>query len=189
MKKIFFLLILGLLIASISACESSETSSEPWIPVLEDTSFSYLKDSACEAVKDLAKASNKIQTGEKAESSKALQRAMNSLLELRFYYIPMTEVRQLVYDADRLLFLKKVDKTQEKLKQANKLLTDIANSDGPNLEEPVNKLVLMIDELILSIQESSSTVPKKLRDVGHRVNLMALKGELILTDAKFDPNR
>ncbi len=101
----------------------------------------------------------------------------------------MTEVRQLVYDADRLLFLKKVDKTQEKLKQANKLLTDIANSDGPNLEEPVNKLVLMIDELILSIQESSSTVPKKLRDVGHRVNLMALKGELILTDAKFDPNR
>jgi hypothetical protein len=44
----------------------------------------------------------------------------------------------------------------------------------------------MIDELILNIQESSRAVPAKFGEVGHRVNLMALKGEIILSDVTFD---
>ena len=50
----------------------------------------------------------------------------------------------------------------------------------------VNELMVMIDELILSIQESSRAVPAKFAEVGHRVNLMALKGEIILSDVTFD---
>jgi len=62
----------------------------------------------------------------------------------------------------------------------------VAESDGPNLKRSVNELIVMIDELILNIQESSRAVPAKFGEVGHRVNLMALKGEIILSDVTFD---
>lgn len=186
MKKDFFVLILGLSIASISACELSETTTGPWIPVLEDAGFSHLNDSVSESVKALKEASDKIQMGEKTESSEAIKRAMNELLKLHFYYLPMTEVRQLVYDADRLFYLKQSDATKNKLKEANNLLLHVAESDGPNLKRSANELIIMIDELILNIQESSRAVPAKFGEVGHRVNLMALKGEIILSDVTFD---
>ena len=124
--------------------------------------------------------------GENAESREAIKRAMNELLKLHFYYLPMTEVRQLVYDADRLFYLKQSDATKNKLKEANNLLMHVAESDGPNLKRSVNELIVMIDELILNIQESSRAVPTKFGEVGHRVNLMALKGEIILSDVTFD---
>jgi hypothetical protein len=186
MNKNVLLWVLVLLIPGISACELSDTTSGPWIPVLEDAGFSHLNDSVSEAVKALREASDKIQIGEKAESSEAVQRAMNALLKLHFYYIPMTEVRQLVYDADRLFYLKQSDATQNKLREANKFLGHVADSDGPNLKRSVNELIVMIDELILNIQESSSAGLEKFREVGHRVNLMLLDGEFVLSDARFD---
>jgi hypothetical protein len=186
MNKNALLWVLVLLIPGISACELSETTPGPWIPVLEDAGFSHLNDSVSESVKALKEASDKIQMGEKAESREAIKRAMNELLKLHFYYLPMTEVRQLVYDADRLFYLKQSDATKNKLKEANNLLMHVAESDGPNLKRSVNELIVMIDELILNIQESSRAVPTKFGEVGHRVNLMALKGEIILSDVTFD---
>ena len=106
-------------------------------------------------------------------------------MKLRFYYLPITEVRQLVYDADRLFYLKEVDKTQQKLRLANKLLVEIAESGGQNLKTSVNEAVLMIDGLLLNMQESSDKVPDKFREVGLHINLMATKGELILSSAEF----
>ena len=186
MNKNALLWVLVLLIPGISACELSETTPGPWIPVLEDAGFSHLNDSVSESIKALKEASDKIQMGEKAESREAIKRAMNELLKLHFYYLPMTEVRQLVYDADRLFYLKQSDATKNKLKEANNLLMHVAESDGSNLKGSVNELIVMIDELILNIQESSRAVPAKFGEVGHRVNLMALKGEIILSDVTFD---
>jgi hypothetical protein len=185
MKKGFLVLILAFSTAGMSACEPSETPG-PWIPVLEDGGFSYLNDSVSESMRALKEASDKIQTGEEAESSQAIRRAMNELLKLHFYYLPMTEVRQLVYDADRLFYLKQPDAAEDKLKEANDLLMHVAESDGPNLKRSVNELIVMIDDLILNVEESSAAVSGKFAEVGHRVNLMALKGELILSDVTFD---
>jgi hypothetical protein len=185
MNKRASVFILGLLVGVVIACERPQKTPEPWIPVLEDTAFSYLRDSVSEAVAAVNEASHELRAGQEARSVEALERAMDPLMKLHFYYLPITEVRQMVYDADRLFYLKQVDKTQYKLRAANRLLVDIGRSGGPNLETSVNELVLMIDDLLLNIEESSETVPEKFREVGHRVNLMAMKGELVLSGAKF----
>jgi hypothetical protein len=185
MNKRVSLFILVLFVGIVCACDQSQKSPEPWIPVLEGTGFSYLRDSVSEALTAVNEVSHELHAGQEARSGEALDRAMDALMKLYFYYVPITEVRQMVYDADRLFYLKQFDKTQHQLRAANRLLVDVGRSGGPNLETSVNELVLMIDDLLLNIQESSDMVPEKFRKVGHRVNLMAVKGEIVLSGAKF----
>lgn len=185
MRKGLCLLVLGLFVGIVSACEQSQKTQEPWIPVLEDTGFSYLRDSVSQALTAVDKASHEVHASPEARSGEDLQKAMDSLMKLHFYYLPITEVRQLIYDADQLFYLKEVDKTQQKLRAANRLLVDVAKSGGQNLETSVNEAVLMIDDLLLNIRESSDKVPEKFKEVGHHVNLMATKGELILSSTEF----
>jgi hypothetical protein len=173
----------------ISACDQSQKTVEPWVPVLEDTAFSYLRESVSQSIAAVNEATRELDAGQEAGSREALHRALDSLMNLHFYYLPITEVRQLVYDADRLFYLKEVEKTQQKLLAANRLLVGVAKSGGQNLEKSVNEAVLMIDDLLLNIQESSDRVPEKFREVGHHVNFMATKGELILSSVKFQGNR
>jgi hypothetical protein len=153
--------------------------------VLEDTDFSYLRDSVSEALTAVRTASSELRAGQEERSAETLERAIDSLLKLRCYYIPMTEVRQLLYDGDRVFYLGHIDKAQQKLKATTELLVDIARSSGPSLDKSMNELILMIDDLLLNIQESSDMVPQKFREVGHKANLMATKGELILSDVEF----
>lgn len=185
MRKGLCLLVLGLFVGIVSACEQSQKTQEPWIPVLEDTGFSYLRDSVSQALTAVDKALHEVHASPEARSGEDLQKAMDSLMKLHFYYLPITEVRQLIYDADQLFYLKEVDKTQQKLRAANRLLVDVAKSGGQNLETSVNEAVLMIDDLLLNIRESSDKVPEKFKEVGHHVNLMATKGELILSSTEF----
>jgi hypothetical protein len=185
MNKGLYLLALGLLVGMVSACEPSQKAPEPWIPVLEDTDYRYLRDSVSQSFTSVKTASHELRSGQEAKSAEALENAMDSLAKLHFYYVPMTEVRQLIYDADRLYYLKQADKTEQKLTAATKLLVDMAKSDGQNVEQPINELILMIDDLLVNMQESSDKVSEKFAEVGHHVNLMAVKGEIILSGTKF----
>ena len=185
MRKGSYLLVLGLLVGIMSACGQPQKTREPWIPVLEDTGFSYLKGSVSQALTAVSRALHDVHAGPGERREENLQVAMDSLMKLHYYYLPMTEVRQLIYDADRLFYLKEVDKAQQKLRAANRLLVEVAKSGGQNLEKSLNEAVLMIDGLLLNMQESSDKVPDKFREVGLHVNLMATKGELILSSAEF----
>jgi len=184
-SKYFVFLMMSLLLSSgISGCVPSERTPEPWIPVLEDTSFSYLKDSVSEAVTAFEEARKRMRDGEQG-SEVLLDPAIDSLLKLHLYYVPMTEVRQLVYDADRLFYLRQSQQAQERLNRAKDMLVSLATADGPRFEESVNELITMVDDLVVNIQEVSPRVSENLRDVGDRVNFMCLKGELVLSGVEF----
>lgn len=189
MARISKLLIVCLFAGIISGCEASQETSKPWIPVLEDTTFVYLSTPVSQALDATTKSLDALDEGDRGESKEALVRAMNLLLELHFYYLPMTEVRQLLYDADRLYYLREVDKAQGKLHGAKRVLVEMASADGPHFQETVNELIAMIDQLIVNIQESSPETLKKFEAVGDRANLMALKGQLILSDVEFNVDR
>jgi hypothetical protein len=185
MRKGLCILVLGLFVGMVSACGESQKTQEPWVPVLEDTGFSYLSSSVRGALTAVNRAAREVQAGPDTKAGAELQSAMDFLMKLHFYYLPMTEVRQLIYDADRLFYLKEIDKTQQKLLSANRLLVDIAKAGGKTLESPVNQAILMIDALLLNIKESSDKVPEAFKEVGYHINLMATKGELILSGAEF----
>ena len=110
-RKFVVFVILGMFLGNVSACRPSERTAEPWIPVLEDASFTYLKDSVSEALKALKEAEKRIRNSEE-EYDALFHPVMDSLLKLHFYYVPMTEMRQLVHDADRFFYLRQIQQAQ-----------------------------------------------------------------------------
>lgn len=159
--------------------------STPWIPVLEQTDFNYLESAVLEATKAVEDALNTTSADAKDKSKEALESAMRSLFKLKLYYVPITKVRQLIYDADRFFYLGQNDQTKKHLAEANEILTHIAESNIYNLETPVNKLILMIDDLGLLLNESSPNVNEAFKNVGHRVNMMLVKGQLVMSGQDF----
>ena len=103
MNKGFYLLVLGLFLGMVSACEPSQKTSEPWIPVLEDTDFSYLRDSVSETLTAVTTASNELRAGQE-ESAEALEKATirealsanqwNQSMVARIMHIPLTTLRR-----------------------------------------------------------------------------------------------
>jgi len=170
-------------------CNLTDKPSTPWIPVLEQTDFNHLESAVSEATKAVEEALNTTSADGKNESKKALELAMRSLLKLKLYYVPMTKVRQLIYDADRLFYLGQNEQTKKHLAEANEILTHIAKSSIYNLEAPVNELILMIDDLVLQLNESSPNVNKAFRNVGHRTNMMIVKGQLVMSGQDSEKKR
>ena len=181
MKKIL-IAIFSVLILSVSIIfnSCSKRPPEPWKPVLEDTSFEYLNEPISEALNAIKDASEKINSNQNQDASLLLEQAQQALFKLQHYYVPMTNVRQLIYDADRLYYLKRFDETNHKLELAKKILHDILDSYKPDLTQSIDEIILMIDALLLTIEDAPQTVPDKFAKLGHKVNLMTVKGELIL---------
>lgn len=181
MKKtlivIFSVVILSMSII-INSC--SKRPPEPWKPVLEDTSFEYFNEPISEALNTIKDASEKFHSDQDQDASLQLEQAQQALFKLQHYYVPMTNVRQLIYDADRLYYLKRFDETNHKLEHARQLLHNIIGSFKPNLTKTIDEVILMTDDVMLAIEDAPQTVPEKFAKLGHKVNLMTVKGELVL---------
>ena len=179
-KTLIVIFSFVLLLMSIITNSCSKRPPEPWKPVLEDTSFEYFNEPISEALNTIKGASEKIDSNQNQDASLLLEQAQQALFKLQHYYVPMTNVRQLIYDADRLYYLKRFDETNHKLELAKKILHDILDSYKPDLTQSIDEIILMIDALLLTIEDAPQTVPDKFAKLGHKVNLMTVKGELIL---------
>ena len=118
---------------------------------------------------------------------KDLELARQSLFKIGRYFLPMTEVRQLVYDADRVYFPGRTEAAQGKLREATALLNKIGAAGGKSLDQAVTEVVVKIEVLEHSIATGSPQVAKEMRSLGEKVNLMILKGDLVLTGMTFPP--
>ena len=120
------------------------------------------------------------------QSSVSLNHTVNNLLKLRYYYIPMTEVRQLIYSADILFAEKNFNESIKTLQKAKEILTMIDNDGGNKIKQPLKELYIMIDAIIYDIREKTDNVNDDFKQLGHKVDLMVIKGEFILGDIKFE---
>lgn len=168
MNRMILIACLSLLLL-LGGCSREE--KQPWVPLLEDTTFSYLADTTRQALDDLHAG-----TPEKAE---------HQLLALQHFFIPMTQVRQLVFDADRLAFNGRADQAGQKLEQAREILLKVGDADGEPLRAAVEELLVMLDGLQRTLRERPAEAPAGLAELGHKVNLMLTRGDLVLAGAKF----
>ena len=182
MAKQFLFLLLGLSVGFV-ACRLLQKAPEPWIPVLEGTSFVYLNDPVTRVNKAVQAAKERVESNQLLEAGEDLKRAMESISQLQFYFIPMTETRQLVYDADRLFFLGRIPEAKDKLSQAKEFQRGIGDAEHHRLRKPADELFLLLDDLLLTIDEAPRDAPAKFLLAGNRVNLMLLRGDLVLTGA------
>jgi hypothetical protein len=167
----------------LPGCRSEKTT--PWVPVLEETGFSYLEETAARIRESQQQAQQDIAAGRTDDARVSLQHAAEAAAVLAFYDIPVTEVRQLVYDAGRLYALDRHQQAERKLERAAGLMQQIGKSDGPTLLREATEVFLLIKDLLLAMEVNPASVPEKFKALGHKVNLLALKSGLVLSGAEF----
>ena len=180
-RKILFVLPVVILI--LFACD---TRQQPWNPVFEDTSFRYLENSIQIALETLNKAENQLKENQPSDTAVSLETVTQICLALKDYYIPLTMVRHQIYDADRFYYLKEKDKAKKSL-EASRLIIENINqfAEGAPIHGAFRDLIFMFDGCILSLDEKTHTTNEKLKNLGHKVNLMLIKGGLTISDMKF----
>jgi hypothetical protein len=183
--KNILLILLGLVAGILIGYQFSRKVPEPWKPVMETSRFDYMDDVVNSALTKMREVASQGETSQVLESTPAIRDVEQSLFKLKYYYLPITEVRQLIFDADRLFYLGQQDEAYQKLTNARELLESIAKSDELSVEKPLMELVSSLDELMVAMSKNSAQIPEKFHEVGHRVNMMAYKGELIISDVKI----
>ena len=179
MLRLFSILLLIVFFLPLSACQKE--APRPWIPVLEQSGFSYLNDVTSELHRQLDQASGELQSGDSPTAIQTLAQAGKTLAKLENYFLPMTEVRQLIYDADRIYYLGDKAATREKLQQARERLVRIGAGGQEAVTMAVNEMISTLDEIELAIETDPATVTEKMRRLGEKINLMTIKGELLLS--------
>jgi len=175
-------LCLGMLLGALIHSLVVDDNTRSWKPVLEKTSFQYLDYSVGDIIKGIHKVEEDLHNSKKGQLDKTLHHTMNLLLKLEYYYLPITEVRQLIYDADRLLSLDQIQNAKNNLVQAGNRLARIESLEGNiPLKKSIGKLDNLIKEAILVIDGPDKLSVAKLEAAGAEANLMLLKGELVLS--------
>ena len=182
MKKNVMWLFFGIFIGFAIHALWMNDKINPWKPVLEDTSFQYLEYSVENIIREIRTLEKDLKSSKHDSPDKTLHHTMNLLLTLENYYLPITQVRQQIYDADRLISLNQVKKAKDNLIQAENRLMRIENSNGNQvIKKAVTKLDTLVKEAILEIDGPHEKAVAKLEAAGVEANLMLLKGELVLS--------
>jgi hypothetical protein len=183
-RKIGPLLIISSIFFFLMSC-SQEPNQEPWIPALEETSFIYLADTVDKVLKVTDETAADIHSGNSRRALDSLAATRHTLLKIKLYDIPMTEFRQLVYDADRLYFLGRKDQAKKNLKNGKKILLGIVDALGSPAKASINEIIQYVEELDVALDHSPEKVGEILKTLGERVNLLLLKGDLVLAGTVF----
>jgi hypothetical protein len=179
--------LLALLILSLAACQ--DQPQQPWIPVLEQADFTYLHDAVAEVRRDVDLTAAQLRSDARDRAAVELAEASHALRKVEACFLPMTEVRQLVYDADRIYFLGLKGDAAEKLRQARVRLEQVGRAGGEPLEKAVSEVIAMIEALERSMETEPQAVAGEMRLLGEKVNLMVIKGDLILAGVTFRQER
>jgi len=177
----------------LSSCNLDNEQKGPWIPVLEDTGFEHLSTTGTRILEHLQDSRQSLTNGDRPAVQESLDAAVAAVEVLVYYEIPMTEVRQNIYDAGRLYALEQFGNVQAHLERAEYTLDGIIQHGPPAVEGAVREVRLMIEDLLFTYNETiqpgrpvkSALLAEKFRKVGNKVNTMALKADLVLSGAQF----
>lgn len=182
----------------ISSCRDAAVQKGGWIPALEDTSFTHLKTAGEQLQDSLGDLQSNLDKGQLPEAQRILANTEEEIFVILYYDIPITEVRQLIYDAGRLHALDRPDETLAYLNRADVILAEIGTHGNASLYQALHAPRVMIEKLRETLgQESRATsstdlveishaVAEQFSVLGHKVNMMAIKGDLILSGASFN---
>ncbi|MDT8422005.1 MAG: hypothetical protein RQ754_16375 [Desulfuromonadales bacterium] len=196
MKHITIVLACALLM--LTGCQDSAVERGAWVPALEDTGFSHLKTAGDRLQASLSKLQSDLSQEKVEDARQEIEIAQKHIRALVYYDIPVTEIRQLVYDAGRLHALNRHDATLEHLNRADHLLGEIETHGNASLHQALQEPRVMIEKLRETLEQERQTTSTKylvelshsaaaqFSDLGHKVNMMAVKGDLILSGVEFN---
>lgn len=159
-----------------------------WNPIFEETNFDYFKTNielSLSLIDDAYSAANK---NKEEFIQEKLYQVKNRLLKIKDYYIPLTTVRQKIYDAERYFKLNNIKETEKLLNDSKSIIRSL---DLTTKNKVFDKVILdlnsMINEVITSLDEDSKINNyNKMKTLGEHINLMLYRGDLVLSAIEFD---
>ena len=188
--------ILGSLVILASCQQEPPVARGSWTPAVEQTGFEYLDQAAKRILQSVRQGKAALLVDRRAAGA-SLAEAEDAVRVLLFYDIPITEARQLIYDAARLHALVRHQDAIQHLDKANQTLDKINRHVSANVRKAVVDLqsqvvalrtVIETEQKAVSPQrqaEISNDVSRKFQALGHSVNMMALKSDMVLSGADF----
>ena len=188
------ILAMGVLLIS---CQEDSAERSAWVPAIEQTGFEYLNESVARIDAALRDSRRNLLGGDQEKSLASLAAAEDAVRVLRYYDVPITEARQLIYDASRLHALQHRQDALEHLGRSAEILLKIEQQGSPPVQRSMQELRVMTTELQMLMKEEnvaptiearaklSKKVADRFSELGHKINLMALKSDLMLSGADF----
>ncbi len=168
----------SLMVFTLHGCGGED---EGWAPVLERTSTTFLQTEAERALQQVRLALERIDS-ERSELEEILLSAEMTLEHLSDYYLPLLEARELAYNAYRFHTFGEDARTLDELEQIEEILLRLQETSGgrlgPELVEPLGT----VEQIRVALAGTGSGATRLLEDLARRLNQMALKGELILSE-------
>ena len=180
-KKYLLVFILLVLVG----CQQEKTE---WNPIFEETNFGYFNTNIERSLSLIDDAYLEASENKQQSIQEKLSQAKKTLLEIKDYYVPLTTVRQKIYDAERYYKLKDIKKSEKLLEDSKLLITSLdITTKSKVFDKVILELNSMINEVITSFHEGSKpNTYNKMKALGEHVNLMLFKGGLVLSGIEFD---
>jgi uncharacterized protein YdcH (DUF465 family) len=185
MNHLIKIILLSSLCLLLVGCEKENPQ---WNPIIENTSFDYINLEIEQSLTQIDTAIQQAEQNRQSTIQKELQQARARLLRIKDYYVPLTTVRQKIYDAERYFKMNKKDEATRLLEGAKSIVTSLDTATKNQQFDKVRlKIVSMLDEAIATLNgNSKADTYKKLKAAGEHVNMILLKGELVLSEIAFD---
>jgi hypothetical protein len=189
-------MILAMLVL-LTSCQDDFVDRGAWVPAIEQTGFEYLRESGVRIQTALQAGREELAAGNVVEAMTSLADAENATNILLYFDVPITEVRQLIYDAGRMHALQRQQEALTLLDRSAHVLLEVEQHGGNSVQQAIQELSAMTSDLQMLLAEEaramtarsktslSIMVARKFEELGHKVNLLALKSDMILSDADF----
>jgi hypothetical protein len=164
------------ILAGALACQSIET---PAAAVVVDPEVPFLESEVGRALTALGEAREALPGGA-TQAGAHLDEAEAALLRLQRYYLPLLEARQRASNARQLAVHGELRRAEEQLGFIETTLLDLARTGGGDMSRQAAEPLDLLEDARLALTQSSPEAPDRLADLTERLELLLLKGDLVL---------
>lgn len=164
-----------------------QQDKQEWNPIFEETNFDYFSTNIERSLSLIDDAFSEANKNKEKDIQEKLYQAKNRLLEIKDYYLPLTNIRQKIYDAERYFKLNHIEKSEKLLADSKSILKSLdLTTKNKNFDKPILEITSLINEVISSFDEDSKLdTYNKMKTLGEHVNLMLFRGDLVLSGVEF----
>ena len=150
-----------------------------WIPVLEETSTTFLETETERALEGVQTALAQLQT-DPGEAANALQKAERSLEYLRDFYLPLFQARERAYNAYRYFRLGEDAQVDRELRLIEETLGSMAEAVGGGPQNELQALAEVVASARIAAKGPPEEAGPALEALARRLEQVVVKGDLII---------
>jgi len=172
-------LAVSALLAAVGAPAGCRAIEPRHAGAVTSPSVSFLESEVERALHSLREA-REVLPAQGGDAGESLDQAEAALLRLQGYYLPLLETRLRASNAHQLAAAGDLSGAETELEHIEEALLSVARTGGTEMGREVRDPLDLIEEARIALAESSPEAPARLESLAERLELMLLKGDLVL---------